>query len=72
MLVLTRKVNQSISLGDNVRVTVLSVDGDRVSVGVDAPREVRIFRSELLDDTRKHNRESLNSALSALKELKDG
>jgi carbon storage regulator len=62
MLVLTRKANQSISLGENIRVTVLGVEGDRVSIGIDAPKEVRIFRSELLDDTMKQNRESLASA----------
>ncbi|MCL1808097.1 MAG: carbon storage regulator CsrA [Oscillospiraceae bacterium] len=62
MLVLTRKTNQSISLGENIRVTVLDVEGDRVSIGIDAPREVRIFRSELIDDTMKQNRESLESA----------
>jgi carbon storage regulator len=62
MLVLTRKTNQSISLGENIRVTVLDVEGDRVSIGIDAPKEVRIFRSELLDDTLRQNRESLESA----------
>ena len=62
MLVLTRKTNQSISLGSNIRVTILDVEGDRVSVGIDAPKEVRIFRSELIDDTLRANRESLQSA----------
>lgn len=62
MLVLTRKTNQSISLGDNIRITILDVEGDRVSVGIDAPKEIRIFRSELLDDTLRSNKESLESA----------
>ncbi|MDR1736323.1 MAG: carbon storage regulator CsrA [Oscillospiraceae bacterium] len=70
MLVLTRKLNQSITLGDNVRVTVLSIDGDRVSIGVDAPRDVRVFRSELIDGTRQANQESQVSAMSVLKDLK--
>ncbi|GHV33571.1 hypothetical protein FACS18949_07870 [Clostridia bacterium] len=61
MLVLTRKLNQSITLGDNVRLTVLAIENDRVSIGVDAPREVRIFRSELLEGTRKSNQESFAS-----------
>lgn len=62
MLVLTRKTNQSISLGENIRVTVLDVEGDRVSIGIDAPKEIRIFRSELIEDTMRQNRESLESA----------
>ena len=74
MLVLTRKTNQSISLGENIRITVLDVEGDRISIGIDAPKEVRIFRSELIDDTMKQNRESLESANfspSFLKKKKD-
>ena len=61
MLVLTRKVNQSITLGQNIRVTILSVEGDRVSIGIDAPRDVRIFRSELIEDTVSANKESQDS-----------
>ncbi len=62
MLVLTRKTNQSISLGNEIRMTILDVEGDRVSVGIDAPKAVRIFRSELIDDTLRANKESLQSA----------
>ncbi len=68
MLVLTRKLNQSITLGENIRITVLSVEGDRVSLGIDAPRDVRIFRSELLEGTKETNQESLSSVFPA-KEL---
>ncbi|MSX01924.1 MAG: carbon storage regulator CsrA [Actinobacteria bacterium] len=47
MLVLSRKVNQSIMIGDEIEVTVLSVDGDRVRLGIAAPREVPVFREEV-------------------------
>ena len=50
MLVLTRKSNQSITIGGNVVVTVLAVEGDRVSLGVQAPREVSVLRNELLEE----------------------
>ena len=70
MLVLTRKINQSITLGENARITVLSIEGDRVSIGVDAPREVRVFRSELLDGTRQTNQEALSSSFFSSKEIK--
>ncbi len=69
MLVLTRKLNQSITLGENVRITVLSIEGDRVSIGVDAPRDVRIFRSELIDGTRQTNQESLSSSFFSTKDM---
>lgn len=69
MLVLTRKLNQSITLGDNVRITVLAIENDRVSLGVDAPREVRIFRSELLEGTRRGNQESFASQYLPVKAM---
>ena len=71
MLVLTRKVNQSICLGEDIKVTVLSVEGDRVSLGVEAPRTVRIFRSELLEGTKTINRESLISEYRTIQQIKE-
>lgn len=69
MLVLTRKVNQSITISDNIKLTVLSIENDRVSIGVDAPREVRIFRSELLEGTRTSNVESFSSQYIPTKKM---
>jgi carbon storage regulator len=47
MLVLTRKTNQSIMIGDEVEVSVLAVSGDKVRVGITAPRDVPVFRKEV-------------------------
>jgi carbon storage regulator len=47
MLVLTRKTNQSIMIGDDVEISILSVSGDKVRVGIDAPRDVGVFRKEV-------------------------
>jgi carbon storage regulator len=47
MLVLTRKSNQSIMIGDDVEVTVLSVMGEKVRIGIQAPHEVPVFRKEI-------------------------
>ena len=47
MLVLTRKIGESVRIGDNITVTVQRVAGNRVALSFDAPREVRIVRSEL-------------------------
>ncbi len=49
MLVLTRKTNQSIVIGDNIEITVLSVSGDKVRIGIEAPRDISVFRREVLD-----------------------
>jgi carbon storage regulator len=47
MLVLTRKTNQSIMIGDDVEVTVLAVARDKIRLGITAPREVPVFRKEV-------------------------
>lgn len=47
MLVLTRKANESIVIGDNITVTLLQCRGDRARIGIEAPAEVKIRRSEL-------------------------
>ena len=47
MLVLSRKVGQEIVVGDNVRITVTKISGNRVTLGIDAPDHVRIIRGEL-------------------------
>jgi carbon storage regulator len=47
MLVLTRKANQSIMIGDEVEISVLSVSGEKVRIGIEAPREVPIYRKEI-------------------------
>lgn len=47
MLVLTRKSNQSIMIGDDIEVTVLSIMGEKVRIGIQAPRDVPVFRKEV-------------------------
>ena len=47
MLVLTRKINQSIVIGDNVRITLTSIHGRQVRLAIEAPREVVVLRKEL-------------------------
>lgn len=56
MLILTRKVGQSLIIGDNIEVKILSVDGDNISIGLNAPKDISIVRKELIeisDENRK-------------------
>ena len=59
MLVLTRKVNQSIVIGDDIEVVVLEVRGEQVRIGVRAPRTIAVHRKEIYEQIRQEN---LNAA----------
>jgi len=50
MLVLSRKAMQSVTIGSDVKITVIRVEGNQVRIGIEAPNDVRILRGELLDD----------------------
>ena len=56
MLVLTRKVGESIHVGDNIRLTVLSVQGQNVKMGINAPRNVAVHREEVYTRIIEENR----------------
>jgi carbon storage regulator len=58
VLVLTRRKNQSIVIGDDVVVTVLEVKGDQIRLGITAPREIQVYREELLSDPPARNQRS--------------
>jgi carbon storage regulator len=62
VLVLTRKSNQSIMIGDEIEVSVLSVMGDKVRIGIQAPRSVPVFRREVYLEIQREQAEELAGA----------
>ncbi len=62
MLVLARKLDESIVIGDNIVVKVISIEKGVVKLGIDAPNDIAILRSELLDDVKKANIEASKAA----------
>lgn len=56
MLVLSRKLNQAIMIGDDVRIVVVAVDRDTVKLGIEAPRSVPVHRSEVYEEIQRNNR----------------
>jgi len=61
MLVLTRRVGEKLIIGGNVTVTILSVKGNQIRIGIDAPRDITVNREEIYQRILKE-REGLNSA----------
>lgn len=47
MLVLTRKLGESITIGDDIRITVMAVKGNQVKIGIEAPTETKVYREEI-------------------------
>ncbi|MDE7326779.1 MAG: carbon storage regulator CsrA [Lachnospiraceae bacterium] len=58
MLALSRKMNESIMLGNDIEVTVLEIKGDQVKIGVKAPKSIPIYRRELYLQIRQSNKEA--------------
>lgn len=56
MLVLTRKVDESITIGDSIVLTVLAIEGERVKIGINAPRDMLILRQEVFQAVQEQSK----------------
>ena len=65
MLVVTRKLDESLIISDNIEITVLEIGKDKVKIGINAPKEVKVIRSEL-KDARQTNEQSAHISGSAI------
>jgi len=61
MLVLTRKKDQSIIIGDNIEIAVIDIQGDQVRIGINAPKNVAIHRKEVYLEIQEENRKAAES-----------
>lgn len=73
MLVLARKVNESIMIGDDVELIVIDIKGDQVKLGIKAPKKVTVHRKEIYDEIQQENIAAVSSEFKpeALRELSD-
>ncbi|TVY09336.1 carbon storage regulator CsrA [Paenibacillus cremeus] len=71
MLVLARKKDESIMIGDNIEVVVLGIDGDMVRLGIKASRDIQVYRKEIYASIKQANQEASTSSINihALNEL---
>jgi carbon storage regulator len=56
MLILSRRINEKIVIGDDIVVSVVEVRGDQVKLGIEAPRNVKVFRQEVFDAIQEENK----------------
>ena len=61
MLVLARKPNQSIMIGDDIEIKIIEVKGDQIKVGINAPRHIAVHRKEIYEEIKKANIEATES-----------
>ena len=55
MLILTRRVGETINIGNDIKITVTAISGSQVRIGIDAPKEVKVLRQELVGRDRELN-----------------
>ena len=67
MLVLSRKSGEGITIDKTIQIEILSVDGDRVRIGINAPKEMRIYRQEILEQTIDINKAASNTPAISLR-----
>ena len=71
MLVLTRKVNQSIIIGENIEVIIIESKDGNVKIGIEAPKNVKIFRKEIFEEIKIENSEAMGTDMNMLKKVLD-
>ncbi|MDI6874891.1 MAG: carbon storage regulator CsrA [Actinomycetota bacterium] len=69
MLVLTRKIMESVVIGDDIEVFILEIKGDRVRLGIKAPREVSVHRREIYEEITRANVEAASATPEATREM---
>lgn len=70
MLVLSRKKDESIIIGDQIEIKILAVEGEQIKIGIVAPKTVKVHRSEVFEAIQAQNKEALSASSSFLEQLK--
>jgi len=71
MLILARRTNESIVIGDDIEVSVVDIKGDQVKLGIKAPRQVKVYRREVFEAIQEENRKAAETATPELPSLDD-
>ncbi|KPK95655.1 carbon storage regulator [bacterium SM23_31] len=69
MLVLTRKVGESINIGNDIKITIVSMEGGQIRLGIEAPKDVIIHRTEIYNKIMEENRKAAKTSTLDLKAI---
>jgi len=69
MLVLSRKKKETVLIGEDIKVTIISIDGDKVKIGIEAPSQVPIYREEIYEAIKAENKEAACLNVTVLEEF---
>jgi carbon storage regulator len=69
MLVLTRKLQESIKIGNDIEITVLAIEGDQVKLGISAPKNIEIHRKEIFISIQEENNKAAQSSIDSINQL---
>ena len=65
MLILSRKIDQAITIGENIEISITKIEGDSVKIGISAPRSIAILRKEILEEMQSSNKAAAAAAMPA-------
>lgn len=71
MLILNRKINESIIIGDHIEIRILEIVDGKIKIGIDAPKDINILRKEVYDSVKAENEASIESRRNILEMIKE-
>jgi carbon storage regulator len=71
MLVLTRKSDEALRIGNDIKITIVEIKGNQVRLGIEAPAHIAIYREEIYEKVKAENRLSANISLEVFRKIKE-
>lgn len=70
MLILTRKKGETIQIGNEIEIKIISIQGDQVKIGIEAPKTVEVYRKEIYEQIQEENKQAATSSMNVLDLIK--
>ncbi|MCM3799787.1 carbon storage regulator CsrA [Caldifermentibacillus hisashii] len=70
MLILARKKGEAIQIGNEIEIKILSIQGDQVKIGIEAPKTVEVYRKEIYEQIQEENKQAATSSMNVLDFIK--